>query len=210
MRVLPWGVDRALFQSQGVREPGLVLSTRMHEDVYDLPLVIRAMVRVLADHPHATLVVAGAGSRTAELEALASRLLPAGRWRFVGRLSPAGMASWLARAEVVVSASRSDSTSQSLLEAMAAGAVPVVSDIAGNREWVAEGEGARLFPCGDAAALSSAVGRVLAESEWAALARARNAQVVAERGDWDANLARIEAWFERLAAREPLGSGGAA
>jgi glycosyltransferase involved in cell wall biosynthesis len=182
----------------------------MHEEVYDLPLVIRAMVRVLADHPQATLVVAGAGSLTAELEALAARLLPAGRWRFVGRLSSAEMASWLARAEVVVSASRSDSTSQSLLEAMAAGAVPVVSDIAGNREWVHDGEGARLFPCGDAAALSTAVGRVLVESEWAALARARNAQVVAERGDWDVNLARIEAWFERLAAREPLGSGGAA
>ena len=83
----------------------------------------------------------------------AAALLPAGRWRFAGRLGPEELAALLARADVYLSASRSDSTSVSLLEAMAAGAVPVVSDIEGNREWVARGRRRAAVPvrrCGRA------------------------------------------------------------
>ena len=111
------------------------------------------------------------------------------------------------RADVYLSASLSDSTSVSLLEAMAAGAVPVVSDIEGNRDWVGEGEGARLFPCGDAAALTRALERALGEAVWAEAARGRNRRVVEERADRDLNLGRIETLFAGLAG---IRSGGLA
>jgi hypothetical protein len=123
------------------RTPGLIVSTRMHEAIYDLPTVIAAAAHVLAERPHTTLVVAGHGSQRGALERLAAEHLPAGRWHFTGRLEPAAMAELLGRAEVVISASHSDSTSQSLLETMASGAIPVVSDLEGNREWVGEGMG---------------------------------------------------------------------
>jgi len=209
VRAIPWGVDRGLFHPAPAREPGLLLSTRMHEDVYDLATVIEGAARVLAARPGTQLVLAGDGSRRPELERLAAARLPRGRHRFVGRLAPAELAGWLARAEVYISASHSDSTSQSLLEAMAAGALPVVSDIEGNREWVGEGERdaggakalglAQLFPPGDAAGFASAIERALADPVWAERARARNAAVIAARGDWHTNLARIEACFEALA-----------
>ena len=204
VRALPWGVDRALFRPAASRERGLILSTRMHEHVYDLATVIAAAAPVLAARPEATLVLAGDGSLRSGLERLAAERLPPGRCRFVGRLTPQEMAGWLARAEVYVSASRSDSTSQSLLEAMAAGALPVVSDIAGNREWVGEGDGARLFAVGDAAGLTRALLLSLAADAWAGAARARNAATIEARGDWHVNLARIEALFTALAAGRPL------
>lgn len=204
VRAIPWGVDRGRFRPAAAREPGLLVSARMHEPVYDLPTVIAGFARVLAAHPHARAAFAGDGSLRASLERLAAASLPAGRWRFTGRLDPEALASLLARAEVAVSASRSDSTSQSLLEAMAAGAIPVVTDIPGNREWVAPGDGARLFAPGDAAGLAGAVDAVLRDPDWAAAARARNAQRIARAGDWHANLARIEALFECLAAGRPL------
>jgi glycosyltransferase involved in cell wall biosynthesis len=216
VRAIPWGVDRALFKPGAARERGLLLSTRMHEDVYDLPAIIEGAARVLAAHPHTQLVIAGDGSRRQALERLAASRLPQARHRFVGRLGPAELAGWVARAEVYLSASHSDSTSQSLLEAMAAGALPVVSDIEGNREWVGEdpAEGtprsaamlgmARFFPRGDAAALASAIEAALADTAWAGRARARNAAVIAVRGDWHTNLARIEACFEALAAGRAL------
>ncbi len=204
VRALPWGVDRARFRPRGERTRGLLLSVRMHEAVYDLPTVIMAAARVMAERSDTTLVVAGEGSERAALESLAARVLPAGRWRFVGRVSPDEMAGWLARAEAVISASRSDSTSQSLLEAMAAGTVPVVSDIPGNREWVSDGDGARLFAVGDVAGCARAVSAALADPAWCEAARARNAAVVEARGDWQVNLARIESWFAALAAGRGL------
>jgi len=208
VRVIPWGVDRALFRPARERERGLVVSARMHEDVYDLPTLIEAFSRVLPSHAEARLVIAGDGSRRASLERLAEAKLPRERFRFVGRLPGAELATWFSRAEVVLSASRSDSTSQSLLEAMAAGAVPVVSDIEGNREWVGEGDGARLFALGDAAACAAALERALADPAWREEARARNAAVIAARGDWQANLARIEACFAALASGRPLPPAG--
>ena len=216
VRTISWGVDRGLFRPAPGREHGLLLSTRMHEDVYDLETVIEGAARVIAAHPQAQLVLAGDGSRRAALERLAASRLPGGRHRFVGRLTPAEMAGWLARAEVYVSASRSDSTSQSLLEAMAAGALPVVSDIPGNREWVSDGDRAnagdrrglvglaQLFAPGDAQGLADAVERALGDAAWAGRARARNAEVIAARGDWGVNLSRIESCFEALAHGRPL------
>jgi glycosyltransferase involved in cell wall biosynthesis len=203
LRAIPWGIDRARFAS-GRREPGLILSTRMHEPVYDLPTLLRAAGPLLARRPDAFLAIAGDGTRRAEIEREAAQHLPPGRFRFLGRLSPVELAAWLGRADVYVSTSLSDSTSLSLLEAMAAGALPVVSDIEGNREWVQDGGGARLFPCGDDRALARALESALSDTAWAATARAHNAAVIAERGDWHRNFARIEAAFEAIAAGRPL------
>ena len=119
----------------------------------------------------------------------------------MGRLDATSLASWLSRAEIYVSASRSDSTSVTLLEAMASGAVPVVTDLEGNREWVDEGAGARLFRVGDAAGLTRALDAVLSDPAWAEEARRRNRRVVEERADRSRNLAEIESLFVGLAGR---------
>lgn len=206
---LPWGVDVGRFRAAPAREPGLLLSTRMHEPVYDIPVLLEGLAPLMAVRADLRLVLTGDGSRRAALERLAARLLPADRCTFVGRVSAEEMAGWLGRADLFLSASRSDSTSVSLLEAMASGAVPVVSDIDGNREWVSEGDGARLFPAGDAAAVVRAVVRVLDDPEWAAAARARNRAVILARGDAAANMARVESLFEALARGEPIDPAGA-
>jgi glycosyltransferase involved in cell wall biosynthesis len=207
---IPWGVSRERFHPAGPRVPGRLLSTRMHEPIYDLPALLRGVAPLMRRMDSLTLHVAGDGSERGTLERLAARELPAGRVRFLGRLTPESLAAELAAAEIYLSASRSDSTSLSLLEAMACGAIPVVSDIEGNREWVGEGEGARLFAPGDAAQVAAAIERALASEEWRERARSRNLRTIVERGDWDTQLGRIEALFERLAAaggRAPAGAG---
>lgn len=196
---IPWGVDLARFHPAGEREPGLLISTRMHEPIYDLPTMIAGVAPVLARHPEVRLVVAGDGSLRSDLERLAARLLPSGRVRFVGRLSSEALAQWLARAEIYLSASRSDSTSVSLLEALACGAVPVVSDIPGNREWVSDGIDAQLFSPGNPVSLRNALERALEDPEWRERARRIGRHIVEERADSDHNMGRIEALFATLA-----------
>jgi glycosyltransferase involved in cell wall biosynthesis len=209
VQVVPWGVDLERFRDRGTRQPGLLLSTRMHEPVYDLPTLFEGVRPVLERMPAARLVIAGDGTQRGGLEELAGRILPAGRYTFTGRLDPEALAGWLAQAEVYLSASRSDSTSLSLLEAMAAGTLPVVSDIPGNREWVGEGEGegARLFTAGDPAALTGALERALGDAAWSAAARTRNRREVEARANGPANMARIEVLFESL--RRPVPGRGA-
>ncbi|WP_371392038.1 glycosyltransferase, partial [Salmonella sp. M285] len=80
------------------------------------------------------LVVANDGSLRAGLEAdVAARGL-AGKVRFVGRLDAREQAAHYARATWFLSLPQSDSVSVSVLEAMAHGCVPLLSDLAANRE----------------------------------------------------------------------------
>jgi glycosyltransferase involved in cell wall biosynthesis len=195
---IPWGVDLERFAPASAREPGLVLSTRMHEPLYDLPVVIRGVARARRSRPDLHLAIAGDGSRRAEIEALAARELPPGAWQMLGRLAPEALAAWLGRAELYVAAARSDSTSVSLLEAMASGAIPIVTDLEGNREWVSNGVGARLFAAGDEVSLAGAIEEALARPAWCDAARRRNRRTVEERADASVNMARIESCFEAL------------
>jgi len=203
VHAIPWGVDRARFTPAPTRTRGLIASTRLHEPIYDLDTVIDGVAPLLARLPQLRLVIAGDGRLRGALEARARLRLPAGRYEFTGRLAPDAMAALLARAEIFLSASHSDSTSVSLLEAMASGAVPVVSDLEGNREWVTEGAGARLFPPGSPAGLTSALERALSAPAWLDQARDRNLGVIAERGDAALNFARIESVFLGLARARP-------
>ncbi|MGH7741324.1 MAG: glycosyltransferase [Candidatus Eiseniibacteriota bacterium] len=196
---IPWGVELERFTPGDAREPGLVLSTRMHEPIYDLPTVIRGLAVAMRARPELQLAIAGDGSRRAELEALARRELPEGRWRMLGRLEPAELAGWLRRAELYVAAARSDSTSLSLLEAMACGAIPVVTDLDGNRQWISDGQGGRLFPPGDPQRLAAGIEAAMARPDWRQSARAHNRKVIETRANAAVNMARIEALFELVA-----------
>ena len=200
VRCIPWGISLDRFRATGERKRGAILSTRMHEPVYDLATLIEAAAIVLPRHPELELTIAGDGSLRGELEAMAAAKLPAGRFRFLGRLQPETLAEWLARSDLYLSTSLSDSTSLSLLEAMASGAVPVVSDIEGNREWVRDGDGARLFAPGDAPSVARAIEAAMADDGWRESARKRNRGVVEARGDWTRNMGRIEGLFRDLAA----------
>lgn len=159
IRRLHWLPDLSRFAFRAERADGapVVVSTRQLAPLYDVRTLVAAMREVEAKRPSVRLVVAGEGPERAALER-ASLGLGA---RFTGRLDAHSLAALLGEATVYVSTSRSDSTSVSLLEAMAAGAFPVVTDIEGNREWVTVGTSGLLFPPGDAHELARQVLRAL-------------------------------------------------
>jgi glycosyltransferase involved in cell wall biosynthesis len=142
---VPFGIEPERFATVPVRPatPIVVLSTRRLEPVYDIETLLRAWARLTADE-RATmqLRIAGSGSREAPLRAGAGSL-PV---MFLGWLTMDVLDREVRAAHIYVSTSLSDSTSVSLLEAMAAGCLPVVSDIPANREWIDAGVNGLLFP----------------------------------------------------------------
>lgn len=161
----PWGVDvdalapaRSWPERRGTgRAPLHVLWTRALEPLYD-PATFLAALGVASRRGalvHGT--IAGEGPLKPALEESARALGLTDRVRFEGWVGEARLRELLASHAVYVSVSRSDSTSQSLLEAMAAGLLPVVSDIPGNREWVVHRTSGLLVPTGDAEALAAAL-----------------------------------------------------
>lgn len=81
----------------------------------------------------------------------------AARVEFRGRARPEEMPALYSSADLLLQASRREWSSLAVLEALACGCIPVVSDIPALQTLTAGGRYGRLFPVGDAAALSAAL-----------------------------------------------------
>jgi glycosyltransferase involved in cell wall biosynthesis len=197
---VPLGIEAERFATIAERPaaPVVVLSTRRLEPVYDVGTLLDAWEMLgRAERDVLVLRIAGDGSEEAKLRERGLGLAV----RFLGWLDMPRLDVQLRAAHIYVSTSQSDSTSVSLLEAMAAGCFPVVSDIPANREWVTDGETALFFRPGDAEGLARCLRRAASDAVLREHAAARNRQVIAERATWESNLRTVEELFERLAKR---------
>jgi glycosyltransferase involved in cell wall biosynthesis len=113
-----------------------------------------------------------------------------------GRISPPEMPNYYSAADVFVSGSQSEGSGDALIEAMSAGAVPVVSDIPSFRAIV--GDCGARFTAGDAAAFATALVRIcsgdLASSRAAVKARFDDSLT------WDAIGTRTVAEYQSVLA----------
>jgi glycosyltransferase involved in cell wall biosynthesis len=132
----------------------------------------------------ARLTVAGDGPDLARLRERCAHL--GERVRFLGRVAPAEVPRVMARHDVLLLPSRYEGFGQTLVEAMAAGCVPVASRIRGVTDvTIEDGESGLLFPVGDVGAAAAAIARLAGDRAllaWlAANARARAALFNRER-----------------------------
>lgn len=136
--VFPFGLE-AMPPLPAAKDDALFFANRGLEPIYAPQRVLDVFASVAADWPEARLVVANDGSLRGQLEASAAALGLAQRVRFVGRLDAATQAGWYARARWYLSLPRSDSVSVSVLEAMAHGCLPILSDLPANHELLGPG-----------------------------------------------------------------------
>jgi glycosyltransferase involved in cell wall biosynthesis len=132
----PFGLE-ALPPLLADKDDHLFFANRGLEPIYAPQRVIEAFAQIAAHWADARLVVANDGSLRAALQAQAAPL--GDRVRFVGRLDAATQAQWYATARWYLSLPQSDSVSVSVLEAMAHGCIPLLSDLPANRELVHDG-----------------------------------------------------------------------
>jgi glycosyltransferase involved in cell wall biosynthesis len=102
----------------------------------------------------------------------------------MGKRSQAEVLSLLGRAEVSVSITNQDGTPNSLLEAMAAGAIPVCSNLPSIREWIEPGSNGFLAAFDDPQAVASALRLALGLSNAERRAAVtKNGRIVAARAE---------------------------
>jgi glycosyltransferase involved in cell wall biosynthesis len=140
--------------------------------------VLLAAVAALAPGARWALWIAGDGPERAALEAAASRLGVGDRVRFLGRRSD--VPDLLEACDVFVLPSRKEGLGVAALEAMARGRPVVASAVGGLAEVVAADETGLVVPPGDAAALATALERLIADPELARRLGAAGAKRVAE------------------------------
>jgi glycosyltransferase involved in cell wall biosynthesis len=179
-----------------------VLSTRsIDKRLYNVDTIVRAMARVRERVPTARLVVVGEGRLRPQLEALAHDIGLGEAVRFTGYLSQEELRREMEQAQVFVSVPTSDATSVALLQAMAVGCFPIVSDLASQQELVEEASQGFRVALSDEGALAEAITQALEDQELRRGAFDRNRAFVEEHGVLETNMAKMEAWYYRLAGR---------
>jgi len=155
---------------------------------------VRALALLGDIPPGFSMKFVSSGPLLVETERLADRLIPPS-WRdrvvFVGGTSQDQLKKIVKSASFYLSASTSDGTSSSLLEAMASGLVPIVSDIAANREWITPEENGLLFAPGDHRGLAERIRRAINHEPWMVKARTANRALVVERANADVNMVKL-------------------
>jgi glycosyltransferase involved in cell wall biosynthesis len=189
------GVDVADYSPERAGPQNLsFVCTRGFLDVYDNATIVRALGLLGEVPPGLTMKFVSSGPLLAETERLADSLIPAS-WRdrvvFLGGAPHDQLKNIVKSASFYLSASLSDGTSSSLLEAMACGLIPIVTDIAANREWITPGENGLLFAPGDYRGLADQIRRAIDHEPWMAKARAGNRALVEERANAKVNMVKL-------------------
>lgn len=205
VRVLHLGADAAFLAAgagsvnlSGAEGPPVIVSLRALEPLYNVDVVLRAFARLRRAQP-ARLIIANDGSQRRRLEALARDLEIDDAVRFRGPLPPAELPALLAAAHVFVSVPSSDSFAVSTLEAMAAGAFPVLAALPSVEGWVEDGAGGLLVPPRDVHALAEALAAACLDAPLRRRAADLNRARVQARGLHEANMLLVERHYYRLA-----------
>jgi glycosyltransferase involved in cell wall biosynthesis len=198
------GIDLGRFcRGHRPSAPLRIVCTRGFLPVYNNEALVRALAADCDWTRSFEVVFTSAGPLQQHTKELAERLSKGKdhcRVIFRGGVTDAELRALLSTSHVYVSLSRSDGSSISLLEAMAAGCFPVVSDIPANHEWIEPGQGNGIcIDADDYAGIARAIERAMSNESLRATAASRNAHITRTRADLTANMAAVQARLRSVA-----------
>ncbi len=198
---VPYGVDILTFHpNDGATTDGgpSVISNRKLEKIYNIETVIESFALASTDMPLSRLTIAGNGSLKKNLRKAAAKSGAHDQILFIPGTDHADMPDLLRSHDIFISLAWSDTTSVSLLEAMACGLFPIVGDIPANREWITNGENGFLVDPSDPAAASDALKKAWKDRDLAAAAAKANLQIIKERALWRSNMTKVSDLFMKI------------
>ncbi|MEL7535607.1 MAG: glycosyltransferase [Pseudomonadota bacterium] len=174
---------------------GNLLSVKRHD------VLLRAFAEVRAVHPTLKLAIAGGVTHEPEtgpaLAALARDLGVADNVRFLGRVPPDQIVTWLRAADLFGLASRREGCCNAILESLATGLPVVATDVGDNRFFIRPGENGALVPANDVSALAAGIRDTLSRADWDRDRISAGLDV----GQWDSVAEKVTDYFEQCRAR---------
>ncbi len=176
-----------------------VISIRQLEPLYNLSLLIQAIPYCSKKtDKQIEFLIGGDGSQKASLVKLAENSKITDKVKFLGKVLQTDLLEIFQNSDIYVSTSLSDSSSVSLLEAMACQLVPIVTDIPGNREWVQDRENGYLVPVDKPEILAEKIVEVVENFGKYQSWLEKNLSLIKQKANLEENLEKIEQRFLEL------------
>jgi glycosyltransferase involved in cell wall biosynthesis len=213
IEVIPFGVDVNIFNpnvdGQSIREEFqigkkdvVVISTRpFYNHHYNVECLIEAIPSIIKTCENVKFIIKGSGPLEKYLKKLAKKLGVAEHVHFFGLVPFNKIPHFLSAADIYVSTCFIDSTSVSLLEAMACKLAPVVTDIPGNREWIRDDVNGLLFPPRNKTVLAEKIIYLAENQKLRDVFGRRCVDIVKKRATWEHCVSKMQAIYETLLKR---------
>lgn len=146
-------MDKSLFRKREFLKPHFIC-IRSHEEIYNIPCILRAFKQVQESVPNATLTLVGDGSKHNELVALVSEM-DLNNVTFTGRVDNSEIYKSLDKSDIMLSSPSIDNMPVSLLEAMNAGLLVISSNVGGVPYMIEDGKNGLLFETDNSDQLAS-------------------------------------------------------
>jgi L-malate glycosyltransferase len=203
--LFPWGVDLAHFSPQedidlrkrlGWEDAFILLSLRSWEPLYGVDQLVSAFIKTAREIPELRLFLLGGGSQAGKLHEIIDRNGLLDKVYFGGYVKQADLPLFYRASDLYLSASHSDGSSVSLMEALACGLPVLVSDIPGNREWISNGSQGWLFSDGRQHDIEEGISKAY-ERRGQLQGMGQSARRLAEeRADWSQNFQKLLGAYE--------------
>ncbi len=136
-------LDASHFRQRESLKP-CYICIRAHEELYNIPCILRAFQKVQMEIPDASLTLVGAGSLHESLVQQANTM-SLKNVVFTGRVDNSKIFEFLDQADVMISAPKIDNMPVSLIEAMNAGLLVISSNVGGVPYMIEDGKNGLLF-----------------------------------------------------------------
>ena len=198
--IFPWGINLNIFkpgrnslirQKLGWDEQFVLLSLRSWEKIYGVEVVAKAFVKAAKIEPDLRLFLLGSGSYKDLIKKIIHGAGVEDRVSFPGVIDQEDLPSYYQTADLYLSASFSDGSSVSLMEALGSGLPVLVSDIVGNKEWINSGENGWLFRTGDEEDLAKKIIDIYHRRSTFPQIGEKARETAEQKANWDNNFLKL-------------------
>lgn len=218
--VFPNGVETERFKPQpearasvraslGIGEKPMLLFVGNFYEWHDVTILLDSFAQLLPSHPDAQMVLVGDGKRREAMEAYAAELGVTGSVHFTGLVPYADVPGFMSAADIAVAPVPNSIQNMWLsplkvFEYMAAGTAIAASSIGHLTEVINDGENGLLVPPGDAAALTAALERLLADANLRSRLGRQAREDAVRNHSWEQYFTRLERLFKAVIAGQPV------
>jgi len=199
---MPFGVDTKTFypaENMPRACPRKFICTRAHKLVYDIPTVIEALSILKQKNVPFHCIFTSDGPELEKHKNMVKEKDLRDCVDFTGFLEHDVLPRALREADIYISASIGDGTSVSLLEAMATGLFPVVSNIRANAPWVEHGITGLLFETGNSEDLAQKLQQAVNDDKIQKNAGKKNRELIKQKCDIHTNMNVLAQKLQELA-----------
>jgi L-malate glycosyltransferase len=203
--IFPWGTDIEHFTPKTLKRSNAktftLFCSRTWESIYGVDVLAKAFVKVASANPDVHLILLGGGSQGAKIRQILMNGGVMERVHFGGRVAQTDLPRWYHMADLYVSPSHVDGSSVTLMEALASGLLCLVSDIAGNKEWIEEGVNGWLFRDGDVNDLADKILNAIRNRKSFKKIREAARRTAEQKADWNRNFGKLLEAYDKAIAR---------